>query len=126
MRDTKRYREQYGVSLKDVPTGKYFWPMLQRYEELTGFKETNQNAVLHHRLSLYGPASNVGDRCGLRERSFAGAVCSRLRSKCCLDFKLWIMQHGANRRSFDLSICDSLRMTAHFKLNLDRHLYPIS
>jgi len=53
--DVKWYREQYGVALKDVPTGKYFGPMLQRYEELTGFKETNQNAVLHHRISLYGP-----------------------------------------------------------------------
>jgi len=55
IQDTKKYREQYGVSLKDVPTGKYFGPMLQRYEQLTGLKETNPNAVWHHRLSLYGP-----------------------------------------------------------------------
>jgi hypothetical protein len=72
MRDKKRYREQYGVSLKDVPTGKYFWPMLQRYEELTGFKETNQNVVLHHRLSLYGPPCK---NCGKPLRTPRAKLC---------------------------------------------------
>lgn len=33
-----------------------FRPMLELYHELTGFEETNANAILHHRLALYGPA----------------------------------------------------------------------
>jgi hypothetical protein len=32
-----------------------FDPVLAEYERITGFKETNPNAIYHHRLSLYGP-----------------------------------------------------------------------
>lgn len=35
--------------------------VLAEYERLTGFKETNLNAVLHHRISYYGPPC---PRCG--------------------------------------------------------------
>src|SRR5271170_6827689 len=71
-RDTKKYREQYGVSLKDVPTGQYFRPLLEIYERLTGLKETNPNAVLHHRLSLYGPPCK---RCVKPLRSPSAKLC---------------------------------------------------
>jgi hypothetical protein len=38
-----------------------FGPVLREYERVTGFRETNPNAVYHHRLSLYGsPCSNCG------------------------------------------------------------------
>ena len=32
-----------------------FGPVLQEYQRVTGFYETNLNAVYNHRLSLYGP-----------------------------------------------------------------------
>ena len=32
-----------------------FAPMLAEYNRITGFNETNPNAVFHHRLSIYGP-----------------------------------------------------------------------
>lgn len=34
-------------------------PFLDEYERLTGFRETNPNAVWHHRLALYGPPCRV-------------------------------------------------------------------
>ena len=33
-------------------------PMLDRYEEMTGFRETNPNAIMHHRLAMYGLPSD--------------------------------------------------------------------
>ena len=39
-----------GADLRDS-----FGPVLEEYERITGFKETNPNAIYHHRLSLYGP-----------------------------------------------------------------------
>jgi hypothetical protein len=30
-------------------------PLLDAYERLTGFRETNPTAVWHHRVALYGP-----------------------------------------------------------------------
>lgn len=36
-----------------------FSRVLELYREMTGFEETNPNAVLHHRLSLYGPPCTV-------------------------------------------------------------------
>jgi hypothetical protein len=32
-----------------------FAPMLDAYERITGQKESNPNAIGHHRVSLYGP-----------------------------------------------------------------------
>jgi hypothetical protein len=33
-----------------------FWAALDYFERITGYRETNINAVWHHRLALYGPA----------------------------------------------------------------------
>jgi hypothetical protein len=30
-------------------------PQLDAYEQMTGHRETNINAIFHHRVSLYGP-----------------------------------------------------------------------
>lgn len=55
--------------------------VLARYEAMTGFAETNINAVYHHRLALYGkpcpscgkpfrtPQASLCAACGFRRRS---------------------------------------------------------
>lgn len=57
-----------------------FASALREYERITGFSETNGNALWHHRLSLLGPDC---DACGLPLRtpkSQRCASCGRMRS----------------------------------------------
>ena len=49
-----------------------FRPCLEAYERLTGFRETNANAVMHHRLALYGPPCPA---CGKPLRTPRAAKC---------------------------------------------------
>lgn len=72
IQSVKEYREETGAPLEHVPLAKRFDAMLARYEEMTGYKETNPNAVWHHRLSLYGPPCN---RCGKPLRSPNAKLC---------------------------------------------------
>jgi hypothetical protein len=48
-----------GVPPEDVDSAKTL--VLRRYFEVTGFDETNANAIFHHVVKLYGPpCSNCG------------------------------------------------------------------
>ena len=52
-----------------------FLGVLNEYERITGYRETNPNAVYHHRLSLYGPPCEKCSRPYAPQRqSFAEAV----------------------------------------------------
>jgi hypothetical protein len=50
----KAYREQHGVALDEARRGA-FAEALASYRALTGFAESEPNALWHHRISLYGP-----------------------------------------------------------------------
>jgi hypothetical protein len=49
-----------------------FGPVLHEYERITGFHETNINAVWHHKLSLYGPPCR---NCGKPLRTSGASIC---------------------------------------------------
>ena len=49
-----------------------FPSLLREYERITGFHETNPNAVYHHRLSLYGRPCKV---CGKPLRTPKAKLC---------------------------------------------------
>jgi hypothetical protein len=72
LQSVKRFRATTGAQLQDVPLPEHYQAMLARYEAITGFKETNPNAVWHHRLSLYGPPCKS---CGKPLRSSKAKMC---------------------------------------------------
>lgn len=55
IRATKEFRLRHGLSLDQVDVQERFRPVREAYARLTGYEETNHNAIMHHRISLYGP-----------------------------------------------------------------------
>lgn len=73
MRATKAVREHGSHWVQNAPSKEErFRPLLAWYEKLTGFHETNNNAIMHHRLALYGPPCQ---RCGKPLRSPQAKLC---------------------------------------------------
>jgi hypothetical protein len=71
-RKVQEYRETYGVGLTETPTASMFAGALQAYERITGFRETNPNALWHHRVALYGPPCH---RCNRPLRTPKARLC---------------------------------------------------
>jgi hypothetical protein len=69
----KRYREQHNCSLAEAQAKGFGQRSLALYEEFTGFRETNANALWHHRLSMYGPPCHA---CGKPLRTPQARYCA--------------------------------------------------
>lgn len=61
MKSVKRFRETSHADLKHPSIDDFYGPVCEKYEQLMGTRESNQNAIMHHRLALYGPPCK---RCG--------------------------------------------------------------
>ncbi|HEX6705213.1 MAG TPA: hypothetical protein VF169_10665 [Albitalea sp.] len=68
----KRYREQHGCSLAEAHKA-FGQKALAIYAQITGFDETNANALFHHRLSIYGPPCHA---CGKPLRTPQAKYCA--------------------------------------------------
>ena len=67
----KDYQSRYGVTLA-VAKGEAPKEILARYKNLTGFDETNVNALYHHRIEIYGPPCQA---CGKPLRTLVARRC---------------------------------------------------
>jgi hypothetical protein len=78
MLDDQEYKSVLSVINTSLPLHQRLLPHLDEYERITGFRETNPNAVYHHRLSLYGSrCAACGKPCVPRRPSCVEAACSR-------------------------------------------------
>lgn len=55
IRATQEFRKKHNLPLDKIPIADRFLPLLAEYEKMTGFRETVPNAIMHHRISIYGP-----------------------------------------------------------------------
>jgi hypothetical protein len=78
MRLTKHIEEQLEHPQRGTGLTHRFKACLDEFERMTGFNETNPNAVLHHRLALYGPPCSV---CGKPLRTPKAANCMACGAK---------------------------------------------
>ncbi len=53
MNSAKEVRKNTGVPIPHESVQVCFRPVLDYYERVTGYKETNHDAVMHHRISRY-------------------------------------------------------------------------
>jgi hypothetical protein len=76
--DAKHFRQKHGPTLGETPIQEIFRPVREAYKQVTGMDEANPNAVMHHRLSLYGPACEF---CGKPLRTPRASLCAACGEK---------------------------------------------
>lgn len=52
---TKEFRQEHGLPLEGLEVEERFRPVREAYERLTGLEDVHHNAIMHHRISIYGP-----------------------------------------------------------------------
>ena len=81
-RATKEFREKYGLPLENCSIDERFRPLREKYLEITGYDETNQNAIMHHRISIYGaPCENCGKPLRTPQAAFCAACGQTVKEK---------------------------------------------
>ena len=73
LRNIKQERQQTGAALHEIDRTARYHKALDLYERLTGFRETNPNALWHHRVSIYGPPCH---NCGKPLRTPQAKLCA--------------------------------------------------
>lgn len=71
--DTKEFRREHNLPLSACPTRELFRPVREAYRRMTGADEPNHDAIMHHRVSIYGPPCA---RCGKPLRTPRAAFCA--------------------------------------------------
>ncbi len=71
--ELQRHRQEHDLPLAEAKDKVFGQAVLEKYRELTGFEETNINAVWHHHVSIYGPPCAA---CGKPLRTPRAKLCA--------------------------------------------------
>lgn len=78
--------ELYGLGMKSTRKGvsrqEQFKALLDHFNGITGFGETEPNAIMHHRISMYGPPCEA---CGKPYRTLVATICAACGNKRLID-----------------------------------------
>lgn len=74
----KLYLESFNRRKSGMTREEGFKPLLDYYKDITGFEETEPNAVMHHRIAQYGPPC---EKCGKPYRTPKASFCAACGSK---------------------------------------------
>lgn len=72
LQTVKEFRRKTAAALNSSNVKARFESVCAKYEELTGFNESNVNAIMHHRIALYGPPCHI---CGKPLRTPTAKLC---------------------------------------------------
>lgn len=70
------YQQAFKLSGKSIT--ERFEPLVDYYEKLSGFRDTNPNSIIHHRIALYGPPC---EKCGKPYRTKEASFCASCGNK---------------------------------------------
>ena len=76
--EVQQIRKERGIGLAEALKHHYGSEALRLYQDMTGFPETNPDALWHHRLSLYGPPCKA---CGKPLRTPQATLCAACGSE---------------------------------------------
>ena len=71
---TKEFRINNNLPIENCSIDERFRPVREAYEKITGMRNCHHNAVIHHRISIYGePCENCGKPLRTSEATFCAA-----------------------------------------------------
>lgn len=78
LRAVKGERQERNAGLAEVNLEAHFRPIREAYSRLTGAPEMHHNAIMHHRIAIYGPrCADCGKPMRTPQARFC-AACGRL------------------------------------------------